>query len=105
MKQPEVRCYGLFTHLTLRGAARVQAMVSVTPVAMRAHALSVALRRAYSSVLPAAVRHDERPSKSMQTSTRYWARFMVERTSAATTAPTKASDKSTHQSFLRPRLP
>jgi hypothetical protein len=30
---------------------------------------------------------------------------MVERTSAATTAPTKASDKSTHQSFLRPRLP
>jgi hypothetical protein len=30
---------------------------------------------------------------------------MVERTSAATTAPTKASDNSTHQSFLRLRLP
>lgn len=39
---------GRFTHLILRGAARVQAMVSVTPPAIRAHALSVALRRANS---------------------------------------------------------
>jgi len=45
----------------LRGGVRSQAMLSVTPEAINAQALSVALRSAYSSLLPDAVRQEERP--------------------------------------------
>ncbi len=96
--------YGRFSQRTLRGADRSQAMLSVTPEAISAQALPVALRSANSSVLPAAVRQDERPWYSMHTSTRYCARFMVERMSAATTRRTNPTEISTHQSFLRRRL-
>ena len=45
----------------LRGGVRSQAMLSVTPEAIKAQALPVAARRANSSVLPDAVRQEERP--------------------------------------------
>jgi len=66
-------CYGRFSQVTLRGGVRSQAMLSVTPEATSAQALPVAVRSANSSVLPEAVRQDERPWKSMHTSTLYFA--------------------------------
>ncbi len=53
--------YGRLIQRTLRGGVRPHPMVSVTPEAISAQALSVALRSANSSVLPAAVRHEDRP--------------------------------------------
>jgi hypothetical protein len=53
-------------------------MDSVTPEAMRAQAFVVAERWAKASVEPDAVLQDCWPLNVMQTSTRYFARFMLE---------------------------
>ena len=71
------RSYGRFSQVMLRGGVRSQAMLSVTPEAIKAHALPVAVRSANSSLLPEAVRQEERPWKSMHTSTLYFARPSV----------------------------
>jgi len=59
------------SHLTLVGGVFSQAMESVTPDAMSAHAFSVAVRSAWASVEAPAVRHAGRPWKDTQTSQRY----------------------------------
>lgn len=64
--------YFPFSHFTLVGRVAVQAMEFVIPDEIVAQARSTADLSANSSVAPSAVRQFCRPSKSMQTSTRYW---------------------------------
>lgn len=59
------------------GGVRPQAMLSVTPPEMNAHAFVIAACRASSSEAPATVRHFERPLYSMHTSQVAFSRSIV----------------------------
>jgi hypothetical protein len=67
-----------FSQVTFEGAFCSQAMDSVTPEAMPAHAFEIPVRNAKASVEPDVVRQEVRPLNSMHTSTRWLARPMVE---------------------------
>ena len=67
-----------YGHLTLSGGVLWHWLESVTPEEIRAQAFSVAVRRASSRVLAAAVRQAWRPWKVTQTSQRMRPVFRVE---------------------------
>src|SRR5574341_2365490 len=79
----------LFWQRTLWGGVLAQAMLSVTPEARKAQALSTAVLLASSAVEPLAPRHLVWPRNSMHTSQEYPPRLKVENRTSASTTTTK----------------
>lgn len=90
--------------MTLTGSFRLHWMLSVIPAEIVAHAVSVAVRTASSSVVPDATAQFSRLSNSMQTSQVYCCRPIDEYTKAAITKTMNAIAPITGLDMSLPRL-